>query len=243
MQFGTVEFKPSLVPTIIFLIVLPILLSLGNWQMNRASDKKALDDDRAMKSQVEVLNLNLTDEIVAADRYRKATVKGQYWNNRFWLQDNQVSEKQAGYHVYSLLKLESIEDKFILINRGWVPVGMDRKVLPDIVIPDGVQELQGRLDTAASVGVKLGEPAYDLDKVVLYIDIDDFAKTLSLPVIQFALMLDKGEEGVYRYDWEQGAQMTPTKHVGYAFQWFALATALIIIYIGVNTHRLKSEDK
>ena len=240
MQFGTVEFKPSLIPTITFLIVLPILLSLGNWQMNRASEKKLLDDDRTVKSQVEILDLNLTDEIVGVDRYRKASVKGKYLNDRFWLQDNQVFNNRAGYHVYSLLKLDSIEEKYILVNRGWVPVGLDRSILPNITTPHGLQILKGRLDTAASVGVKLGKPAYDLDKVVLYLDIDDFAQTLSLPIIQYALMLDEGEQGLYEYDWSQGAEMTPTKHVGYAFQWFALATALIIIYIGVNTKRVKS---
>jgi cytochrome oxidase assembly protein ShyY1 len=31
--------------------------------------------------------------------------------------------------------------------------------------------------------------------------------------------------------------MGPEKHLGYAVQWFGLAVALLIIYLGVNTRR------
>jgi len=241
IQFGSFEFKPSLVPTIIFLLLLPFLLSLGNWQMNRASEKKSLDDDRVLKLQSETLDLNLIDEMSVTDRYRKARVKGVFDNDQFWLLDNQVANNQAGYHVYSLFSVDANQKKYILVNRGWVPVGTDRGILPAIETPGGPQILFGRLDNPASVGIRLGEPAYDLDKVVLYLDIEDFANTLSLPLFKYALVLDKGQKGLFQHDWEQASEMTPAKHVGYAFQWFALATALIIIYVGVNTRKVDSQ--
>jgi len=42
MQIGNKTFKPGIIPTIVFLLVLPVLLRLGFWQLDRAEEKREL---------------------------------------------------------------------------------------------------------------------------------------------------------------------------------------------------------
>ena len=37
------SFKPTLIPTLAFLVVFPVLLSLGQWQLNRAEEKREIE--------------------------------------------------------------------------------------------------------------------------------------------------------------------------------------------------------
>jgi cytochrome oxidase assembly protein ShyY1 len=54
-------------------------------------------------------------------------------------------------------------------------------------------------------------------------------------------MLSADQPGVFQYNW-QPINMKPEKHLGYAFQWFALAFVLIIIFIVVNTQRNRGKQ-
>jgi cytochrome oxidase assembly protein ShyY1 len=58
-----------------------------------------------------------------------------------------------------------------------------------------------------------------------------------MSLLRYALVLDEGQAGGLQYDWSPIPPMGPEKHLGYAIQWFGLAVALLIIYVGVNTHR------
>ena len=55
------------------------------------------------------------------------------------------------------------------------------------------------------------------------------------------LVLDEGQSGGLQYDWAPSTVMGPERHLGYAVQWLALAVALLIIYVGVNTRRIELE--
>jgi len=96
------------------------------------------------------------------------------------------------------------------------------------------------MDRPASVGLKLATgdlnglaPAVALQ----HLDIDDLAEALQRDLLPYALVLDAGQPGALRYDWTYVEAMSPEKHRGYAIQWFGLALALLIIYIGTNTKR------
>ena len=240
MRFGEFIFSPKTVPTVVFLLTLSLLITLGLWQLNRADEKKQLDIERSKKMSEAVLDINLVGEVMQTDRYLRAKANGEYIQDRHWLLDNQVMNGQAGYHVFSLFKLEGAGEKYLLLDRGWVPTGHDRSVLPEFQTPTGRQQIHGILDNAPSVGIRMGEIDYTRDYILPYLDVEKLGDALSLPLMKYAMVLNEGEPGEIKRDWEQSAEMTSEKHVGYAVQWFALATALIIIYIGVN---LKKADK
>lgn len=242
MRIADFDFRPSLLPSIVFVLVLALLIGLGVWQLRRAEEKRDLLTERELRVSESVLDLNRAMRVEGEDRFRRAVAKGHYSADRQWLLDNRVMNGRPGYHVFSLFELSDRDEPLLLVNRGWVSQGESRQFLPDLPLPDREVELAGRLDRPASVGIRMGEVDLNsLARLILvpYLDIDALEAALGRPVYRFALVLDERQPGALIRDWAKPEQMiTPDKHLGYAVQWFALAVALSIIYVGVNSRRV-----
>ena len=221
-------------------LVFPVLLGLGLWQAERAGVKQEMMEQRTAGNAVVPLWLGRDVRLGESDRYRLAEVRGFYSAEQQWLLDNRVFRGQAGYHVFTPFILEGERQPRLLVNRGWVSVGASRDFLPLLPLPEGSVSLSGRLDTPASVGLVLGEvPLQSVDDKVLVqaLDLAALSAARDLDLLPFALVIGEGQAGVLQYDWSPTLEMGPEKHLGYAVQWFGLAVALLIIYVGVNTRR------
>jgi surfeit locus 1 family protein len=240
VKLGDYRFAPGLWPSVAFFVLFPFLLSLGFWQMERAGDKQALLERRADSEATAPLDLNRAMQLGEQDRYRLALVRGRYDGEQQWLLDNRVLHGQAGYHVFTPFRLEGRPAPSLLVNRGWVAVGASREFLPQLRVPEGPVALSGRLDKPASVALIVGEVPLEsvADRVVVQsLDIAALGAARGLDLLPFALVLDEAGPGALAYDWSPVPPMGPEKHLGYAVQWFGLAVALLIIFIGVNTGR------
>jgi cytochrome oxidase assembly protein ShyY1 len=228
----------------VFLLLFPLLISLGLWQIDRAQQKQSLLEAHQERLQDLPLDLNLVRQLAVDDRFRPATASGRFVPGRQWLQDNRLHAGQAGYHVYSLLELTGADGRFLLVNRGWVPVGTSRQQLPMLPLPAGELRLSGRMDMPASVGLALGDVDYAQPglSVLPYLRLEALAAAIGKPLLSMALVLDDGQPGALQPDPLPVAQMGPEKHLGYAVQWFGLAAALLIIYVGVNVRRRNNEE-
>ena len=240
LQIGRYRFAPALWPSLAFVAVFPLLLGLGYWQVQRAGEKQDLLDRRAAGERVAPLLLRPGVQLSGQDRYRPAVVRGSYVTGQQWLLDNRLFKGQPGYHVFTPFRVAGESRPSLLINRGWISVGASRAQLPQLPLPDAVLELHGRLDSPASVGLVLGEvplasPAHQVRVPAL--DIAALAKARGMDLLPYALVIDDGQPGGLQYDWSPIPRMGPEKHLGYAVQWFGMAIALLIIYIGVNTRR------
>lgn len=240
LKMGNWLFTPALLPTLAFIALLVALFALANWQMHRAQEKQALVDAKQVRQSTSALPLVKDvrlDPIL--DRFRPAMAKGRYVEGQQWLLDNRLYQGLPGYHVFSLFRLDS--GRQLLVNRGWVSVGESREFLPNLPLPQGEVTLSGHLDSPASVGLVLGEqPFNSIAKLVLLqnLDVAALAEAQNLDVLPLTLVIDAGQKGALQYDWSAIETISPQKHLGYAVQWFALAVALLIIYLGVNTHRI-----
>ncbi len=233
-------FKPALVPSIATVLILPGLLALGFWQLDRARQKTALLDAfhmTASQPPASVTEVRLADP---AARYRKVTATGRYLGERQILLDNQIAEGKPGYHVYTPFELTT-GGGAILVNRGWIPLGESRQRIPDIAVPATSTSITGRLSQPANPGLRLGSAEMSPDQgpmVLQYIDYEDLAAMLGYPLAPAVLLLSPEQPHGYRRNWRPHfASMGPEKHRGYAVQWFALAAALGIIYIAANLRR------
>lgn len=244
LRFGRRVFAPPVIPTLVFVMVLMALLGLGDWQMQRAGEKQALVDNKLARQAAAPLDLNRQTVDQQLDRFRPAKVIGRYVEGQQWLLDNRLYQGQPGYHVFSLLQLQ--DGRQVLINRGWVAVGATREFLPQLPLPAGENVLTGHLDRPESVGMVMGEPPLEsIEKKVLLqsLDMAALAQARQLQLAPLSLVLGAGQAGSLQYDWAPVETISPEKHLGYAVQWFALAVALVIIYLGVNTRRIDDEER
>ena len=241
MQIGNKTFKPSIVPTIVFLLILPILLRLGFWQLERAEEKRNLIE--LFKQQNELGPLSLTGKFKAGTvlNYRLARVSGSYNSNKMVFIDNKIHQGKTGVYVLTPFKLKNSEYS-VLVNRGWVSMGFDRSLLPKIKTPQGLLKLSGKLKIITEKPFTVGNQFQSNEgwpALMQWINILEIEKKSGLKLLPYIFLLDEKEQSGYVRNWKP-VVMQPEKSTSYAVQWFALALALTIIYIVVN---LKKESE
>lgn len=230
MPIGSLQFRPGLWPTLAFLITLPGLLALGCWQLERAAEKRALFAAFEAGAAAPALPLAETEPA----RYRHVLLEGRYESGRQFLLDNMTHAGRAGYHVLTPFRLES--GGWILVNRGWLPRAA--RGLPEVAVAETPRRITGRLDRLPVPGLTLAtrQPAAGWPRVVQFPAMEELEAALGHELPEFQLLLDAGLPDAYRRDWRP-ASFGPERHQAYALQWFALAAALVVIYIVVNTRR------
>lgn len=241
MQIGNKIFKPTLVPTIVFLLVLPILLRLGFWQLDRAEEKRGLIT--LFKQQNELGPLLITDKIEPDEKlnYRTAKITGNYNLEKQIFIDNKVHQGKTGVYIMTPFKLNNSEYS-VLVNRGWVPMVIDRSSLPKITTPTQTLILNGKIKIRTEKPFTVGEQ-FQSNKgwpaLMQWINIAEIENKSGLKLLPYVFLLDEKEKSGYVRNWKP-VVMLPEKSTSYAVQWFALALALTIIYIVVN---LKNESE
>lgn len=235
------RFSPTWFPTLITLIFLIILISLGFWQLQRADYKKHLLQSYQSRLTSAPIVINSLPKDQEQSQYRQVEVKGHYDNDHSILLDNKIYQHQAGYQVLTpFLPLGS--QQWVLINRGWVPRPDIPGQLP--MIPKTTIELTltGIIYYPTKQPMLLSPDKSQVKTwpwVSQRIDIDLFNQVLHKPLYPFVILLDPSAPGEFVRNWNP-VSVTPYKNIGYALQWFALALALVIIFIVVNTHREKA---
>lgn len=207
-------------------VFLPVLISLGIWQLNRAAEKQLLLD----QWQQEAEDLDWPD-MVARDlsNGRPVTLTGLY-GSRSWLLDNRTRDGVPGYEALTVF--HPLAGPPVVVNRGWVQAPRTRDQLPDVDPPEGVFTLQGRISDYPVPPVLVDQPVADGPWPRRVQSLSEGAARAEIPELPGRIVrLSGGQQpGAYRADWEPDL-MGPQTHYGYATQWFALAVALTILTI------------
>ncbi len=236
-------FKPSLLPSIVTALLLYIMVSLGLWQLDRAEYKANLQSIIEMRSQQPPISIDKVDTQTEQTSwlYQPVTAKGQYDNQHSLLLDNQVHNMQAGYHVYTPFKLT--ENTAILVNRGWVKQTASRQQLPSIPVIEDAIQLDGYLNSEPYTGISLGkqQQAYaNFPGIVQSIDLNTLQTKINYHLLPMILVINQPNQSIFTIQ-PVTINMNSDKHQAYAFQWFALCVALLVIYITVNSKRISKQ--
>ena len=232
-------FKPSLLPSLLTIALLYLMVSLGFWQLDRAEYKGNLQSIIESRQSIQAIDLSMVSEDESDWLYRPVYTRGYYDFKHTIFYDNQVNNMVVGYSVFTPLKLS--EDLGILVNRGWVAQGKSRSELPKLEPTDVAQihKISGLLANSPSKGLVLSSMAnnYQSWPVVLqYIDTKEIAKQLDYKLMPMVLIINKNKDTELEV-MPVKVNMRSEKHTAYAFQWFSLSLALLIIYIVVNSKR------
>ena len=107
--------------TLLTIVLIAMLISLGMWQLRRAGEKRVLFDSFAAGTDAtRVIDL----ETPRLPRYQHIEAGGHYDQARQILIDNMVNAERAGYFVITPFALA--DGGWVLVNRGWVPLGTSR---------------------------------------------------------------------------------------------------------------------
>jgi surfeit locus 1 family protein len=235
-KLGKIEFSPRLVPTLVTALLFPLLLSLGFWQLERADQKRALVAEYEQRSELPAVEVIAGLRDTESLRYRRVAVTGRYDSDRQLLLDNQVRERRAGFNVMTPLVIGEGETA-VLVDRGWLPLGATRSELPDVSVDEEGRRVAGEAYVPFE-GYRLGRAAEPdgWPRFVQYVDFAQLEAVVGRSLVPLIVRLDPGESEGYLREWPV-IPFSADRHIGYAVQWFGLATALLLIYVVVNTHR------
>lgn len=241
------RFRPGMAVTLAAFAILPVLIGLGLWQLDRARQKTEIRERYEARAQMQPIDINRDVFDSEKVEFRRAVVEGRYHEALTILLDNKILNGVPGYEV--LTPLEARDEingtrRFMLVNRGWISWGDSRQELPDIDTPSGVVVLSGRLKVPAKEYFTLEKQTGDREFNPRWqnLDLSLYEHVTGLPVYPFVLQLDPentGGGGLVR-QWQEYDDRWIQRHKAYAVQWFGLAVLLLGLYVGLN---LKNEAR
>lgn len=208
-----------------------LTVALGVWQWGRAADKLALQAQLQERTRLPALDASAVAALdgASAPLFRPVRLVGRWLPRWTVYLDNRQMAGHIGFHVLTPLQLHG-ERAVVLVQRGWVPRDFqERTRLPAVDTPDSEVVIEGRI---APPPVRLhqfggGEPG----RIRQNLDLPAFAAETGLPLITAMSVQQTGtaSEGLRR-DWPEPV-LGVGKHHGYAFQWWALAALIAILYV------------
>jgi len=232
--FKRLPLKINVAVFVFSLLVFALLIKLAVWQLDRADQKDIRLAKMASYQQQDAMNLSFIMQLKEnkdALNDLPIDLSGRFNNQQRFLLDNQVYKGRLGYRVVQLF-----EDKesglTVLVNLGWVQGSIDRTFIPQFKEVEGLVSFRGN--------VRILEPSIILQDQILKnehwpqriqsIEINKISKLLEKPLVPFIVYVDNKEELGYVKNWVP-IVMPPEKHLGYAFQWFSLAIAWVMLML------------
>ena len=205
-------------------------LSLGQWQLNRAAEKLAIQDQRDKQGERLALDnaafralSNPLDEL-----HRPVRLQGHWLADHTVFLENRQMNAKPGLYVVTPLKIEGSSD-VVVVQRGWIARNFeDRTQLPRVTTPTGTVVVEGRIAPPPSKLYEMGGP--DSGVIRQNLDLSLFSAEIGLPLLPMSIQqIGATSEGLLR-EWPKVGTGVE-KHYGYAFQWFALSALIALLYV------------
>ena len=204
----------------------PILIYLGSWQVMRGLEKKDIVSQHYENKSLPVINekemTTLNSESLI---YRTVNLEGEYQSESYIL-DNRLYRQEAGYEIFTAF--ETSEKNLFLINRGWVSKEDYENGTEEA---EGKVTIQGVLSPFKRFGLNLVDQVY-LDgwpKLVQQVDYETTKNDIGNSINESVIQLSAASAGAFEPIWKP-VDLKPSRHFGYALQWFGLALVLICSY-------------
>lgn len=222
--------------TVFTLLLLPLLVSLGYWQLQREQQKIAMQLRYEQRVEQTPLTLDLVDWQQTDLGWMRITATGYFESRQQFLLDNRIFQSRVGYEVLTPFKTDF---GTLLVNRGWIAQGVSRQVLPALPVPDERISINAVVYAPDGELMVLGADDFSGDnwpKVVQRLDIATLSDTLGVSLLPYSVRLETNTPGLLQYNW-QAVNTRPETHRGYAIQWFIMALVLLILYFMFSFRR------
>jgi surfeit locus 1 family protein len=228
------RFAPRLVTSLAAVAGIAATVALGNWQLGRAHEKEAMAARLESLGRGPAVTLSGT-EVKAEDvLWRRVTARGRFEPRYAVLLDNKVREGVAGYHVVMPLAIDG-GPRYVLVNRGWVAGTRERGRLPSITTPEGTVEVTGLAVVPSRRFLELSTQVAD-GRVWQNLTLERYRQAVPIALQPIVIEQQNAlDDGLVR-EWSPPDTGVNT-HYAYAFQWFAMALAIAVLYLVTHVRR------
>eukprot|EP01034_Spumella_vulgaris_P007413 gene7413-9455_t len=232
------RFRPGIAPTLVVLVLLPLMVFLGFWQLSRGQEKQALLQSYAERRAAQPLSVAQL-AAVADPAFRRVQLRGEFDAGHSVLLDNRMRDGKAGVELLQPFH-DQASGQWLLLNRGWLP-WPDRRTPPAFTTPDQPLNINAWVYVAPGETFQLhADPAAaQWPRLLTALHPQALWAELERSGFAFELRAEAGP-ATYEIQWPVVA-MGPEKHVGYAVQWFAMALALLGLYLYLGWHNAREK--
>lgn len=217
-----------------------LLVGLGSWQVQRLFWKQGIIDERQTGSSAAALELPERAPEIKGLMWRRVTVTGRFLHDQELYLAARSLRGKVGVQVLTSFVRDT--GQTVLVNRGWVPAVLKDSSRRGAGQIAGTLTLEGIVTPGARKGwfTPDNDPARGL---WLWADLAAMAQTIGRPLQPLVLDADDTPNpggfpigGQTRID-------IPNDHLQYAFIWFALAAALLVIFVLYSRDPDPAEDE
>ncbi|BBP73961.1 SURF1 family protein [Pseudomonas gingeri NCPPB 3146 = LMG 5327] len=234
------RFRPGVAPTLVVLVLLPLLVLLGFWQLGRGEQKRVLLESYAQRRTAEPLSGEQLKGS-ADPAFRRVQLRGQFDAGHSYLLDNRVRNGQVGVELIQPFH-DQASGLWLLVNRGWLP-WPERRTPPVFGTPEQALNIDAWVYVAPGATFQLHADPLNAPwpRVVTTIEPGKLWTELGREGFAYELRQEPGP-GAYETGWPVVAEgMGPEKHLAYAVQWFAMALALFGLYLYLGWHNAREK--
>jgi surfeit locus 1 family protein len=214
-------------------------VALGLWQVSRGQEKRELQQRYEKLAHDAPVAVSSTELRASDVELRRVTARGTFEPRYAVYLDNRMMHGVAGYHVVMPLRLS--EQRYVLVNRGWVAGRPDRSRLPEVRTPGGPVEVSG-------VAVVPSRQPYELSAQVMEgqvwqnLTVERYREAYPLPIQPFVIRQDSALDDGLARSWDP-PEFGVERHYGYAVHWFLLAATALAFYVVTHVRRRRATGK
>lgn len=240
VRTGRLRFRPTLVPTVMVVAMLPVLIGLGVWQLQRLDWKADLIARIEARVAASPVAMPASIDDPAAWDYRRVRVHGRFLPRSALILLNRTHDGRPGGHLVAAFERTDTGTADgpavgppILIDRGWVPD--TTAAVTAWPVPDGDVFVEGILRTPPPPG--WFQPDNDpIAQQWYWLDLPAMADALGVAPAPPMILEAAGGDGPPPIG-DQTRLALPNDHLQYALTWFGLAAVLIAIYVVYHMRR------
>jgi surfeit locus 1 family protein len=244
-------------PTLMTIVGLSVIVSLGSWQMQRKAWKEGLIAQIEARRTASPLDVEaVVGAITASDpgeaglggsrgaEYLRARVTGRFLHDREQFYYAPHPKLGPGFHVLTPLEITGQAPRVLFVNRGFVPEALKDRQKRQAGLVEGPTTVTGLVRLQGKTGSFT--PANDPAKNLWYWrDIPALGRaafpTGERNILPF--VLDAEAEPATPGGWPKGGTTEiklPNRHLEYALTWYGLAATLAVIYLLFARGRLRA---
>lgn len=222
-----------------------LFINLGFWQIRRAAWKVQLLKQQAERKAEPPRPLSQVPKAPNQANHLPVKLVGHYDRSDMFLLDNRVLNSRVGFEVLMPF-VDTAMGKYVLVNRGFVPMGRTRHDMPDIpALAPQSQSAIGSVYVADTDSEKPTAYTTRLRPGVTIVEVSSprlIASLVGKPFYPHVVRLSKSDPNALPRYWPV-TMMMPSRHRAYAVQWFLMAVAVLVMWSVFSFKREKPAEQ